>query len=381
MAKLKEDLLSTLKDLKGKEFGEFKWNLKEDDILEDPKTLFDAQKEEDDKKKTEVEELASTANRVLNLNTHDSGDQKKYEKRKADLKTVQQFAVDVTLDPETAHPHLILSRDKKQVHHGDVRQRLPYNPKRFKSCVNVLGKQSLSSGRFYFEVQVKGKTDWTLGVATESINRKEQITLSPENGFWTVWLRDGNKYEANDENPVCLSLKSQLQRVGVFVDYEKGLVSFYDVDTADQLYSFTGCSFTEKLYPFFSPCTNDGGRNSAPLIISPVNPPLNIKTLDIGDQKEYEKGKAELKSVQQFAVDVTLDPETAHPALFLSDDGKQVHDGDVWKKLQYNSKRFKKCVNVLGKQSFSSGRFYFEVQVKGKTAWTVGVATESINRK
>uniref|UniRef100_A0A8P4GIQ9 B30.2/SPRY domain-containing protein n=1 Tax=Dicentrarchus labrax TaxID=13489 RepID=A0A8P4GIQ9_DICLA len=351
-------------------------------LVSDPKTLsFGAQKEEDDKKKTKLEQLASTANRVLNLNTHDSGDQKKYEKGKADLKSVQLFAVDVTLDPETAHPHLILSGDEKQVHHGDVRQRLPYNPKRFKSCVNILGKQSLSSGRFYFEVQVKGKTDWTVGVVTESIDRKEDITLSPEDGFWTVWLRDGNKYDANDENPVCLSLKSQLQKVGVFVDYEKGLVSFYDVDTADQLYSFTDCSFTEKLYPFFSPCTNDGGRNSAPLIICPVKPPLNIETLDFGGKKEYETKKAELKSVQQFAVDVTLDPDTAHPALFLSDDGKQVHDGDVWKKLQYNSKRFKKCVNVLGKQSFSSGRFYFEVQVKGKTAWTVGVATESIDRK
>ncbi|XP_056224229.1 uncharacterized protein LOC130163832 [Seriola aureovittata] len=293
-----------------------------------------------------------------------------YQRKKAELQSVQQFAVDVTLDTDTAHPNLILSDDGKQVHHGDVRKKLPDSRKRFNSCVNVLGKQSFSSGRFYFEVQVKGKRAWTVGVAKKSIDRKGKITLSPEDGFWTVWLRNGDEYSANDDHPVRLSLNQRPRKVGVFVDYEEGLVSFYDVEATDLLYSFTNCSFTEKLYPYLSPCNNDNGRNSAPLIVSPVS-----------HNEEYERKKAELQSVQQFAVDVTLDPDTAHPALFLSDDRKQVHDGDVWKKLPDSPKRFNSCVNVLGKESFSSGKFYFEVQVKGKTTWTVGVAKESIDRK
>uniref|UniRef100_A0A8C9X971 Uncharacterized protein n=1 Tax=Sander lucioperca TaxID=283035 RepID=A0A8C9X971_SANLU len=188
----------------------------------------------------------------------------------SELKRVQQYAVDVTLDPDTAHPKLILSDDRKQVNLGDVMKNLPDNPERFSKCVNVLGKQSFSSGRFYFEVQIKGKTDWTLGVARESINRKGFITLSPENGYWIIRLRNGNEYIAAADPPVLLSLKSPPQKVGVFVDYEEGLVSFYDVDAAALIYSFTGCSFTEKLFPFFSPCLNDGGKNSSPLIISPV---------------------------------------------------------------------------------------------------------------
>uniref|UniRef100_A0A3B5KJY2 B30.2/SPRY domain-containing protein n=1 Tax=Xiphophorus couchianus TaxID=32473 RepID=A0A3B5KJY2_9TELE len=106
------------------------------------------------------------------------------------MKFVQQFAVDVTLDPDTAHPNLILSDDGKQVKHGDVKKKLPDNPERFSTYVNVLGQQSFSSGRFYFEVQVKGKTKWTLGVARESINRKGIINLNPQNGFWTVGLRN-----------------------------------------------------------------------------------------------------------------------------------------------------------------------------------------------
>uniref|UniRef100_UPI0037E7F3B5 E3 ubiquitin-protein ligase TRIM21-like isoform X2 n=1 Tax=Semicossyphus pulcher TaxID=241346 RepID=UPI0037E7F3B5 len=189
----------------------------------------------------------------------------------AELKRVQQHEVDVTLDPDTAHPYLILSDDGKDVFHSDVKKNLPDTPERFDSCVNVLAKQSFSSGRFYYEVQVKGKTDWDLGVAKESINRKGKIILKPQNGYWTIWLRNEKEYEARAKPGVRLSLKSQPEKVGVFVDYEEGLVSFFDVDAAALIYSFTGCSFTERLYPLFSPFLNKNGKNSAPLIISPVN--------------------------------------------------------------------------------------------------------------
>ncbi|XP_062293025.1 E3 ubiquitin-protein ligase TRIM39-like isoform X2 [Scomber scombrus] len=189
----------------------------------------------------------------------------------AELKKVQQYAVDVTLDPDTANIWLILSDDGKQVNCGDVRKNLPDNPERFSPSLCVLGKQSLSSGRFYFEVQVKRKTDWDLGVVRESINRKGNIPLSPEDGYWTMCLRNRNEYSACNNNLVRLSLKSRPQKVGVFVDYEEGLVSFYDVDAVALICSFTGCSFTEKLYPYISPGLNHDGINSAPLIICPVN--------------------------------------------------------------------------------------------------------------
>ncbi|XP_039665021.1 E3 ubiquitin-protein ligase TRIM21-like [Perca fluviatilis] len=189
----------------------------------------------------------------------------------SELKRVQQSAVDVTLDPNTANPYLILTDDGKQVHDSDVKKNLPDNPERFFPRVNVLAKQSFSSGRFYHEVQVKGKTDWALGVARESINRKGAITLSPQDGYWTVSLSNLNEYYAAAGPDVLLSLNSPPQKVGVFVDYEEGLVSFYDIDAAALIYSFTGCSFTEKLYPFFRPCDHKNGKNSAPLIISPVN--------------------------------------------------------------------------------------------------------------
>ncbi|XP_073328146.1 E3 ubiquitin-protein ligase TRIM21-like [Pagrus major] len=187
-----------------------------------------------------------------------------------ELKRVQQYAVDVTLDPDTAQPALILSDDGKQVYDSDVTKNLPDNPERF-DCPCVLTKQSFSSGRFYYEVQVKEKTEWDLGVARESINRKGDIALTPQDGYWTIFLRNKNEYRAGAGPSFRLSLKHQPEKVGVFVDYEEGLVSFYDVDAAALIYSFTGCCFTQKLYPYFSPGLNDGGKNSAPLIISPVS--------------------------------------------------------------------------------------------------------------
>nr|XP_020482275.1 E3 ubiquitin-protein ligase TRIM21-like isoform X2 [Labrus bergylta] len=188
----------------------------------------------------------------------------------AELKRVQQYEVDVTLDPKTAGPHLILSDDGKQVKHCGKKKTIEDFPERFETCC-VLAKQSFSTGRFYYEVEVEGKTDWDVGVARESINRKGKITLSPKNGYWTIWLRNEDEYKALAGPSVSLSLSSQPEKVGVFVDYEEGVVSFYDVDAAALIYSFTNCSFTEKLYPYFDPFLNNGGKNSAPLIISPVN--------------------------------------------------------------------------------------------------------------
>lgn len=189
---------------------------------------------------------------------------------KVELNRLRQFSVDVTLDPDTAHSALLLSEDGKRVHHGVGRRNLLDKPERFDPCCCVLARQAFSSGSFYFEVQVEGKSRWTVGVAKASIQRKGVVPLCPANGHWSLWLKNGSQYAALVGIPQPLTLRSTPRRVGVFVDFHKGLVSFYDGDTAAVLYSFIGCSFTEKLFPFFSPGINDNGTNSAPLII--VNP-------------------------------------------------------------------------------------------------------------
>uniref|UniRef100_A0A3Q3J9R5 B30.2/SPRY domain-containing protein n=1 Tax=Monopterus albus TaxID=43700 RepID=A0A3Q3J9R5_MONAL len=174
-----------------------------------------------------------------------------------DLKKMEQHAVDVTLDPDTANPWLIVSEDGKQVTHGDRKRNLPNKPERFDHVLNVLAKEGFSSGKFYYEVQVKEKTHWDLGVAKESINRKGDIRLSPQNGYWTILLKKGYGFTANAGPAINLHVREMPQKIGVFVDYEEGQVSFYNVDSRAKIFSFTGCNFTEKLFPFFSPCQDD----------------------------------------------------------------------------------------------------------------------------
>ena len=166
----------------------------------------------------------------------------------------QQYEVDVTLDPDTAYPKLILSEDGKQVHHGGVVKKLTDNPRRFTWYTCVLTRQSFSSGRFYFEVQVKDKNGWCVGVAIESIKRKGYIKETPETGYWTLYsYKDVLVF--NDDPAVRLPLRAELQKVGVFVDYDEGLVSFYDVEARVHIYSVTGCTFTEPLFIHRSRCT------------------------------------------------------------------------------------------------------------------------------
>ncbi|KAK2839904.1 hypothetical protein Q5P01_013644 [Channa striata] len=187
-----------------------------------------------------------------------------------ELHRARQFAVEITLDPDTAHPKLVLSENNKQVYHGDVALSLPHNPERFYPGISVLAKEGFSSGRFYFEVQVKGKTEWDVGVGLGSVNRKGGSMLNPEKGYWTLGMRKDKSYWALSSTPLCVPLVEKPQRIGVYVDVEGGQVSFYNVDCASHIYSFTGYSFSERLHPYFNPRRNHGGVNSAPLIILPT---------------------------------------------------------------------------------------------------------------
>ncbi|KAJ1134729.1 hypothetical protein NDU88_001176 [Pleurodeles waltl] len=182
---------------------------------------------------------------------------------------MKTYATEVTLDPDTANPWLVLSEDGKSVRDGDRAQYLPNTPQRFTKYINVLGRERLRSGRHYWEVGVGDKTDWELGVCDEAVSRKGEITLSPKNGFWTVWLRDG-EYKALTTPMTLLIPRVPPRTVGLFLDYEAGRLSLYNVDDRSLLFTFSRASFPPTLRPFFSPETNGGGRNAGPLRILPV---------------------------------------------------------------------------------------------------------------
>ncbi|XP_063791265.1 nuclear factor 7, brain-like [Pseudophryne corroboree] len=168
------------------------------------------------------------------------------------------------LDPSTAHPNLVLSDGLSSVKYVDTKLPLPDNPKRFSQCILVLGSEGFSSGRHYWEVDVGDKTAWDVGMASESSNRKGKIKLNPKNGYWAIWLRNGNAYKALESPSKTLVLKSKPKKIGVYVDYEGGQISFYNADDMSAIYTFNA-TFTEKLYPYLSPFLHDSGRNAEAL--------------------------------------------------------------------------------------------------------------------
>ncbi|XP_058283539.1 E3 ubiquitin-protein ligase TRIM69 isoform X3 [Hylobates moloch] len=172
----------------------------------------------------------------------------------------------LTLDRKTAHPNLVLSKSQTSVWHGDIKKVMPDDPERFDSSVAVLGSKGFTSGKWYWEVEVAKKTKWTVGVVRESIIRKGSCPLTPEQGFWLLRLRNRTDLKALDLPSCSLTLTNNLEKVGIYLDYEGGQVSFYNAKTMTHIYTFSN-TFMEKLYPYFCPCLNDGGENKEPLHI------------------------------------------------------------------------------------------------------------------
>ncbi|KAM4530715.1 bloodthirsty-related gene family, member 2 [Odontesthes bonariensis] len=186
---------------------------------------------------------------------------------KTELKRIEKYTVDVSISAKTAHPFLSVSDDRKQVRHTDKLQEVPDHPKRFDRVANVLAKDSFSSGRCYWEVEVGNKIEWNLGVARQSINRKGKFTVCPANGFWTLSLKAGGQYIANTSPVTTVALENRPRKLGVFLDYTEGRVSFYCAESGVHIYTFTD-KFPDRIHPFFSPGRLHGGKNAAPLIIS-----------------------------------------------------------------------------------------------------------------
>ncbi|XP_004384102.1 butyrophilin subfamily 2 member A2 [Trichechus manatus latirostris] len=173
-------------------------------------------------------------------------------------------AADVVLDPDTAHPELFLSQDWRSVIRGPSRQSVPDNPERFDCRPCVLGRESFNSGKHYWEVEMENVMVWAVGVCRDSVERKGEALLVPHNGFWALEMF-GNQYRALSSPETIIPLKERLHRVGIFVDYEAGDVSFYNMRDRSHIYTYPRSTFSGPLRPFFRL-----GSDDSPLVICPV---------------------------------------------------------------------------------------------------------------
>ncbi|XP_009067869.1 PREDICTED: thaicobrin-like, partial [Acanthisitta chloris] len=163
---------------------------------------------------------------------------------------------DVTLDADTAHPRLEISADGRTVKDTGVIRDLPKKKKRFDSHTFVLAKEGYTSGKHYWEVYVRGRRSWALGIAQEPVTRKGPLTLSPKNGFWVIGSVDGREYWAYTDCWTRLSVSGKLEKIAIFLDIPAKELRFYDIHKkAAALYTFSlaDVSIQEgKFIPFFS---------------------------------------------------------------------------------------------------------------------------------
>ncbi|XP_031418521.2 NACHT, LRR and PYD domains-containing protein 3-like isoform X1 [Clupea harengus] len=167
---------------------------------------------------------------------------------------LRKYACELTLDPNTAHTHLSLSEGNKKVTRVRKDQPYPDHPERFDSYRQVLCREGLS-GRCYWEAEWSG-SEVHIAVAYKSIKRKggsADSVFGWNDKSWSLRC-SGNSYSArhNNKKTAIPTPSSRSSRVGVYLDWPAGTLSFYSVssDTLTHLHTFHS-TFTEPLYPGF----------------------------------------------------------------------------------------------------------------------------------
>ncbi|KAM6473955.1 E3 ubiquitin-protein ligase TRIM11-like [Liasis olivaceus] len=164
----------------------------------------------------------------------------------------QMQKANVTLDPDTAHPKLILSEDHKSFWVGEKSQELAEDDRRFDHMMCVLGHEMFLTGRHCWEVVLENEGDWAVGVAQNSMRRKGVMSFNAMRGIWAMakwgchWVYI---------NPPVFSFEPmiwEIKRIQVSLNYPGCQVTFCDGESGNLLHVFPGASFSgEPICPFF----------------------------------------------------------------------------------------------------------------------------------
>nr|XP_014345223.1 PREDICTED: zinc-binding protein A33-like [Latimeria chalumnae] len=167
----------------------------------------------------------------------------------------------ITIDSKTAHPDLTVAGNGTILQWINQQHKVPDNPEQL-IWYSALGLEGFTSGRHYWEVEVGGDTWWSLGVAKVSVERRNPICDPVFQRLYCISIYS---------NTQSLIGKHSLTKIGVYLDYEGGQVSFYNAEDMSLVHMYAD-TFTEKMYPYFSTKRNINEVNHRPLkLITPNN--------------------------------------------------------------------------------------------------------------
>ncbi|XP_069337988.1 tripartite motif-containing protein 16 [Eulemur rufifrons] len=191
------------------------------------------------------------------IRTQVSAVQRKYRTSKPEPSTREQFlqyAHDITFDPDTAHRYLRLQEDNRKVTNTSPWEHpYPDLPSRFTHWRQVLSRQSLFLHRYYFEVEISGAGTY-VGLTCKGIDRKGEERngcISGNDFSWSLqW--NGKEFTAWHSDTETPLKASPFRRLGIYVDFLGGTLSFYGVecDAMTLVHKFD-CKFSEPVYAAF----------------------------------------------------------------------------------------------------------------------------------
>ncbi|XP_051936459.1 probable E3 ubiquitin-protein ligase TRIML1 isoform X2 [Hippocampus zosterae] len=188
----------------------------------------------------------------------------------------KSYSSDVCLDPDTAHPKLLISPKGDSVTYTDAWKELPEAPCRFDTTLNVISLQSFSSGCHYWEMDVTGKTYWELGVTYPSIPRKgiaEDCWLGRGDESWCVEFFGGEYTAWHRGVPHRLLVPKHFCRIGILCNFPAASVMFLGADDMSPLFCFCAGSFSDSLHLALCPGHDHNGTNAKPIVICNATPP------------------------------------------------------------------------------------------------------------
>ncbi|KAF7234958.1 Zinc finger protein RFP [Varanus komodoensis] len=164
----------------------------------------------------------------------------------------QMKKANVTFDPDTAHPRLILSEDRKSLRLGSQYQAVPEKEERFDKITCVLGCEAFLEGRHYWDILLGPKGCWGVGVARNSVKRKGLIPISALEGIWAIAKCADRWVFLDPPNYFYIPVGWEVKKIRVSVNYIGQRVTFCDSDRGILIHTYPRASFSsEPLRPIF----------------------------------------------------------------------------------------------------------------------------------
>ncbi|KAM9299493.1 E3 ubiquitin/ISG15 ligase TRIM25-like [Gastrophryne carolinensis] len=157
---------------------------------------------------------------------------------------------DLLLDVDTAGNYLNISRDLRMASWAEPVNCYAQAPMRFVNN-QVLSKENYTSGCHYWNVETGNTGAFRFGIAYPSIDRKKNCLIGDNNKSWSLRRFNKKYFVMHDKKEISLPYIPANQNLGVYLDYEAGRLSFYELgDKIRHLHTFT-TTFTEPLHAAF----------------------------------------------------------------------------------------------------------------------------------